>query len=133
MALHPFFIELAARRAGSARRIAQLAATPGPMVFADRDGGTAHVVCKDPGDPDQWRTTRFDARGAAGHAVRSSFADALKAAREHGADLATGTAVDAASIDAVVTNMNIVVRVDEDSLFNEPIPVGVYLDRFSIP
>lgn len=80
------------------------------ILYRDRwDPKSAHLVSLDPCFPEQWRASRFDARGAAGHVECTTRAIAIHEAIAHGADRKSAVEADAGSVDAELERMGIVI------------------------
>lgn len=112
------FREAQGRVAARALAIEAISAKgPRPLLAPDRHGGTVHLISPDPCKPGGWRSTRYDDRGAAGD-TRCDGSDAfvaiLRAASDHGADLAQAREVTAENVAAIAEALGIVVGVDEE-------------------
>ena len=98
----PAAVYFARMRAECLARAATLAAMiEGSVALTGKRGGMFHLVSRDPCNVGGWRESRFDSDGPRGHTNATSFVDAVKAALDYGADLATLQYVTCDSVDAV--------------------------------
>jgi hypothetical protein len=72
-----------------------------PTALTGKRGGVLYLVCRDPSNPEAWRCSRFDSAGPVGHSNATTFVEAVMAALDHGADLATVQYVTPSTVDAV--------------------------------
>jgi hypothetical protein len=77
------------------------------LLFRDRYCNMAHLVSRDPCRPGQWRASRFDARGAAGHVDCNTREDAIRNAIANDADVKSAREVTASTIDAAIAALAI--------------------------
>ena len=97
------FAEVRERRRALEARIAELAATEGPLVMTERLPPNAsprvhiktYLVSRDPGGVLPWRLTWFLDGVPAGHTGRLAYAEALRAADDYGADVLGARAITA--------------------------------------
>lgn len=97
----PRWHEIERRSREIREQIAKLAEAPRMLAIPDPDGKTVHVISRDLEDPQRWRASRFDQLGPAGHVGPTSYASALRAARDYGADIMRAVEVTPQTIDAV--------------------------------
>lgn len=98
----PAAVYFARMRAQCLARAATLAAlVEAPLALTGKRSDLFHLVSRDPYNVGAWRESRFDSDGPVGHVNAATFVDAVKAALDYGADLATVQYVTIDTIDAV--------------------------------
>lgn len=94
--------DLADRLAVTEGFIVALDSAPRAYAFPDAHRGQVHIVARDPEFPEQWRHTRWDRIGPAGHSTRTTFREAVVSAHELDAQLENAVPVDSTNVESVV-------------------------------
>lgn len=92
--------------------IAKLTADERDLAIPDLDGRTVHLISRQMYLPElapgRWRSTWLDSIGVGGHST-GTFEQAILSAYAYGADMARAVPVTAATVDAIVAGMGLVV------------------------
>jgi hypothetical protein len=82
------------------RKLAELAATPGPLLLRQSGERFCALVGPDPIEPGKWRITEFSDGEVIGHATRDSYEVLVLGLKWFGVIVSSARRVTAATVDA---------------------------------